>query len=223
MDLEQNNNKVLNMNTTQNFHQSTDNSGQAPQANEQPPQDDKQGMGSYVCEIIKFFILAVVVVAPIRFFVAQPFIVQGASMDPTFATGQYLIIDEISYRFNEPQRGDVIVLRYPRNPKKFFIKRLIGLPGDTLTIKNGLVSITTETSKPTVLDESYVVFSKTDGSDDETVTLGDGEYFVMGDNRAASSDSRTWGVLPEDLIVGQALLRLFPISTASFSPGQTFD
>ena len=209
------------MNTPQNNLAS---SGQPPQTNKQPPQNDKQSTSGYIWEVVKFFILAVVVVAPIRFFVAQPFIVQGKSMDPTFATGQYLIIDEISYRFNEPERGDVIVLRYPKNPSKFFIKRLVGLPGDTLAIENGVVSIATEEDpEPLVLDEPYITFPKTDGRDDEVVVLGEKEYFVMGDNRASSSDSREWGVLPQDLIVGQAFLRLFPIGTASFFPGQTFN
>ena len=218
MNFEQNDNKVLNMNTPQNHVE------QAPQVNKQLPQNDKQSTVSYFWEVVKFFILAVVVVAPIRFFIAQPFIVQGASMDPTFATGQYLIIDEISYRFNEPERGDVIVLRYPKNPSKFFIKRLVGLPGDTLTIENGVVSIATEKSPESfILDEPYITFPKTDGRDNEVVVLGEKEYFVMGDNRASSSDSREWGVLPQDHIVGQAFLRLFPIGTASFFPGQTFN
>lgn len=187
-------------------------------------QSENQSTGSYIWEVIKFFILAVVIVAPIRFFVAQPFIVQGASMDPTFATGQYLIIDELSYRFNEPERGDVVVLRYPKNPSRFFIKRLVGLPGETLDIKNGVISITTaENAEPFILEEPYVTFLKTDGGDDEIVKLKEGEYFVMGDNRPNSSDSRDWGILPENLIIGKAFLRLFPIDTISFSPGQNFD
>ena len=187
-------------------------------------QSENQSTGSYIWEVIKFFILAVVIVAPIRFFVAQPFIVQGASMNPTFATGQYLIIDELSYRFNEPERGDVVVLRFPRNPSRFFIKRLVGLPGETLDIKNGVISITTaENAEPFILDEPYVTFLKTDGGDDEIVKLKEGEYFVMGDNRPNSSDSRDWGILPENLIIGKAFLRLFPIDTISFSPGQNFD
>ena len=216
MEFEQNNNEVLNMNAPQ-----TDST-----TSETTPlsQNGNQSTGGYIWEVIKFFILAVIIVAPIRFFVAQPFIVQGASMDPTFATGQYLIVDEISYRFNEPERGDVIVLRYPRNPSRFFIKRLVGLPGETLDIKNGVVSITTaENAEPFVLDEPYVTFLKTDGRDDEIIKLKEEEYFVMGDNRPNSSDSRDWGILPKDLIIGKAFLRLLPVNTASFFPGQNFD
>ncbi len=186
------------------------------------------GVGYHVWEIIKFFVLALIIVAPIRFFIAQPFIVQGASMDPTFATGQYLIIDEISYRFEEPKRGDVIVLRYPKDPSKFFIKRIVGLPGETLTIKNGNVSVTGKnTEVPLIIEEPYVIHTKTGHTDDEVIELNDTksnrEYYVMGDNRAASLDSRSWGTLPERLIVGRAAVRLFPFSKINLFPGQNFD
>lgn len=180
--------------------------------------NEQQNGTNPIWEVVKFFLLALLIVAPIRIFIAQPFIVSGASMDPTFATGEYLIVDEISYRFNEPERGDVIVLKYPRNPSKFFIKRIVGLPGETLTMTDGSISITsTEVPIPWTLNESYVEFTKSDNS---TITLAEDEYFVMGDNRSASLDSRSWGPLPENMIVGRALLRLFPITQASFMPGE---
>ena len=183
-----------------------------------------QSIGYHLWEVIKFFVFALIIVAPIRMFIAQPFIVQGASMDPTFATGQYLIIDEISYRFEDPKRGDVIVLKYPKDPSKFFIKRIIGLPGETLIIKGGVVSVKGETLKDTAaILEPYVFHTKTDRSDDEIIELGEEEYYVMGDNRAASLDSRTWGTLPEGLIVGRAFIRLFPFDKIDISPGQNFD
>ena len=131
-----------------------------------------------------------------------------------------LSVDEISYRFNDPKRGDVIVLRYPNDTKKFFIKRIVGLPGETLTLKNGVLTITTEkSSEPFILDEPYITFSKTDGRDDAVIVLEKEKYFVMGDNRASSSDSRDWGDLSRDLIVGRAVLRLFPVDTATLFPG----
>ena len=138
-------------------------------------------------------------------------------MDPTFATGQYLIVDELSYRLGKPNRGDVVILRYPRDPSKFFIKRVIGMPNETVEIKNGVVTIKTK-SNPTgfELTEPYVEFKKYENI---TQTLGDGEYFVMGDNRVASSDSRAWGSVPEKLIIGKALLRLLPVATAEVLPG----
>jgi len=172
----------------------------------------------FIGEIISFSLIAFLIVLPIRFFVAQPFIVSGASMEETFSTGEYLIVDQLSYRFEEPERGDVIIFRYPKDPSKFFIKRIIGLPGDTLTIEGNVVEITNK-AHPSglVLDEPYVKSM----SQDTTLTeeLGDGEYFVMGDNRDASSDSRMWGVLSRDKIVGQAFLRLFPFTTIELSPG----
>lgn len=181
----------------------------------------------HVWEVVKFFLLALIIVAPIRFFVAQPFIVQGKSMDPTFETGQYLIIDELSYNFEKPERGDVIVLRYPKDTSKYFIKRVIGLPGETLTISGGTVTITTKKGEAVVLEEPYVTFEKTNSTDNETIELKDykesdanDEYFVMGDNRSASLDSRVWGTLPERLIVGRAYVRLFPFNAIDYLPGQ---
>jgi signal peptidase I len=163
---------------------------------------------------------AAALVVPIRIFIAQPFIVSGASMFPTFENRDYLIIDEISYRLREPERGEVVVFKYPKNPKQFFIKRIIGLPGETVRIANSRVTITNEEHPDGfVLDESFL--------DEEVITLGDniavtleaGEFFVMGDNRTRSSDSREWGALPEDMIIGRAWLRLFPFKHIDFLPG----
>lgn len=169
-------------------------------------------------EIVQFALIIILVVAPIRLFVAQPFIVSGRSMDPTFATGQYLIVDELSYHIGEPKRGDVVVLRYPRDPSRYFIKRVIGLPNETVEIKDGVVTIKTPKNKiGFTLTEPYVKFKKRETF---TKTLGSDEYFVMGDNRAESLDSRAWGPVPRDLIVGRAFLRLFPIASAEVLPGE---
>ncbi len=178
---------------------------------------DKITVKGFIWEIVKFSILAAVIVLPIRAFIAQPFIVNGRSMDPTFATGQYLIVDELSYRFEDPKRGDIVVLRYPRNPSKFFIKRIVGLPNETIEIKEGVVRIKTKTNPIGFqLTEPYVEFKK---SDTITKKLDDSEYFVMGDNRAESLDSRAWGSVPRKLIIGKAFLRLFPIASAEVMPG----
>ncbi len=178
---------------------------------------DKITVKGFIWEIVKFSILAAVIVLPIRAFIAQPFIVNGRSMDPTFATGQYLIVDELSYRFEDPKRGDIVVLRYPRNPSKFFIKRIVGLPNETIEIKEGVVRIKTKTNPIGFqLTEPYVEFKKSDAT---TRELGKSEYFVMGDNRAESLDSRAWGSVPRKLIIGKAFLRLFPIASAEVMPG----
>lgn len=174
---------------------------------------------SILREILHFSILALLIVLPIRLFVAQPFIVSGASMETTFSTGQYLIVDQLTYHFEEPKRGEVIIFRYPKDPSKFFIKRVIGVPGDTVYISGRDVKITNATyPEGVVLDESYVLDMKPSAT--LTETLGDDEYFVMGDNRDASSDSRAWGVLQRDKIVGRAFLRLFPLGSIGVFPGE---
>lgn len=184
----------------------------------EPQAPKKQTLRHSIIEFVKFAVIAAAIVIPVRMYIAQPFIVHGESMDPTFATGQYLIIDEISYRFNPPQRGDVVVIHDPRGGDKYLIKRLIGLPGETLEIADGAVCIRAgETC--TALEEPYVLYPKTD--DVLRVTLGDDEFFVMGDNRAASLDSRYFGAVKRDLVVGRAFVRLLPPSTAAFFPGAT--
>jgi signal peptidase I len=177
----------------------------------------EQKIGSSLWDTVKFIVLALIIVTPIRMFVAQPFIVSGSSMDPTFATGQYLIVDELSYHLGNPNRGDVIILRYPKDTTKFFIKRVIGLPNETVEIRNGAVTIkNAEHPEGFAMNEPYIKYPK----DDTMIKiLSEGEYFVMGDNRAASSDSRYWGTVPRDLVVGRALIRLLPVASAAVLPG----
>lgn len=169
-------------------------------------------------EIVRFSLIAILIVIPIRMFIAQPFIVSGASMDDTFHSGEYLIVDQVSYYFDQPERGEVVVFKYPRDPSKFFIKRVVGVPGDTINIEGNTVTITNE-SHPEgfILDEPYIKSMRPGATVNET--LGEHEYFVMGDNRDQSSDSRTWGVLQESFIVGRAFLRLFPPGEIGYLPG----
>jgi len=177
----------------------------------------KPKMRGFLGELVRFFLIVVFIIIPFRIFVAQPFIVEGASMDPTFKNGQYLIVDQISYRFEEPERGSVLIFKYPRDPKQFFIKRVIGLPGETVEIDDGKITIfNTENPKGFSLDEPYLEFEKIDSS---KITLKSEEYFVMGDNRAVSSDSRYWGPVPKDNIIGRPFLRLLPLSKTGIFPG----
>ena len=171
---------------------------------------------NFIIETLKFSLVAILIVLPFRMFIAQPFLVSGASMSPNFETGNYLIVDQLSYNFEDPQRGEIIIFRYPNDPKKFFIKRVIGLPNETVKISSSKVFIkNTENPNSFELDEPYL---QNTGSKDTETTLKEDEYYVMGDNRPASSDSRVWGVLPEDLIVGRAFLRLFPFNKISVFP-----
>ncbi|HHH12267.1 MAG TPA: signal peptidase I [Candidatus Moranbacteria bacterium] len=189
-----------------------------------------EGVGSFVLEVIKIFALAAAIIIPIRVFLFQPFFVQGASMEPNFHGGEYLIINEIGYKTTKIgpkdnpffviagkkplRRGEAVVFRYPRNPKKYFIKRVIGLPGDRVVISDGTVRIYNSLyPEGKVIKEDYLAPGvKTAGELDETV--GKDEYFVMGDNRDFSSDSRVWGMVPRELIVGRVVLRAWPPSRA---------
>ena len=168
-------------------------------------------------ELARFALMAIAIVVPIRIFIAQPFIVSGSSMVPTFEDGQYLIIDEISYRLNDPRRNDVVVFRYPNDQEKFFIKRIIGLPNETVDIKGNVVTIfNTEHPSGFILDQSYV---KNTIDSNVRYELKNNEYFVMGDNRSASSDSRYWGAVSKKLLIGKVFLRLLPISKIDILPG----
>ncbi|HDZ54148.1 MAG TPA: signal peptidase I [Candidatus Nealsonbacteria bacterium] len=164
---------------------------------------------SFLWEISKIVIIALLIVVPVRYFLFQPFIVRGASMEPSFNSGDYLIIDEISYRFREPQRGEVIVFKYPQDPSQRYIKRIIGLPGETIQIKEGQIFIS-EDGEAYMLDESFYFFEPSVTLGDFLVTLEENKYFVLGDNRAFSSDSRRWGSLPENYIIGRVLFRAWP-------------
>jgi signal peptidase I len=174
----------------------------------------------FVWDFVKIVLIALVIIIPIRYFVFQPFIVSGSSMEPNFQDGQYLVIDELTYHFREPRRGEVVVMRYPRDPKQYFIKRVIGLPGEKIQIDNGKVTIYNDANPEGVaLDESYLPNQGLTYPHDtvlvggsKTITLGKDEYFMMGDNRLASSDSRDWGPLPSEDLVGKTFIRALPLT-----------
>ena len=168
-------------------------------------------------DLVKFAVIALIIVIPIRMFVAQPFVVSGESMFPTFHDGEYLIVDELSYHLGNPSRGDVIVFRYPNDTTRFFIKRIIGLPNETINIKHGEVTIVNKDNPDGFkLTEPYID-EPFDTS--ESFKTGTNEFFVLGDNRNRSSDSRTWGLLPKNLIIGRTYLRLLPFKSAAYLPG----
>ena len=173
---------------------------------------------SFIWETVKIIVISLAIILPIRYYLVQPFFVKGASMEPNFENGDYLLVDEISYRFRPPERGEVVVFRYPFDPSQFFIKRIIGLPNETIEIRNDKVKIF-DSSHPdgVVLEEGYLAsLEETQG--DMVVRLKDGEYFVMGDNRLQSSDSRRWGTLDKKFITGRALIRLWPLGHITTIP-----
>ncbi|MFA5172830.1 MAG: signal peptidase I [Candidatus Paceibacterota bacterium] len=169
---------------------------------------------SSLIETLEVALIAVVSVLVIRTYLVQPFLVSGDSMEPNFSSGNYLLVDELSYQFRKPERGEVIVFKFPGNPSVYYIKRIIGLPGEKITVKNGEVEVfSAGSSEGKKLEEKYIpVNFRTSGEAD--VVLKDGEYFVMGDNRMFSFDSRSWGPLPKENIMGIARFNLWPLSEA---------
>ena len=157
----------------------------------------------FVWETAKIIIISLAIIVPIRYYLVQPFFVKGASMEENFHDGDYLLIDEISYRFKKPKRGDVVVFRYPENPSQFFIKRIIGLPGETVEIKNNQVTIYNSKVKTGLNLKEIYLSDNQQTIGNVNIGLDIDEYFVMGDNRLQSSDSRRWGSVAKSLITGQ--------------------
>lgn len=175
----------------------------------------------FVLDFVKVFVIAVAIIIPIRWFLFQPFVVTGDSMLPNYQDGNYLIIDEISYRFRDPMRGEVVVLRFPGDPSQFFIKRLVGLPNERVVIEGGHVTVY-DGSKEQILDEEYLPNNNlTYGNIDRR--LGTDEYLVLGDNRLSSSDSRVWGPLKRKDIVGRVYVRVFPLQEFDFFAPPQYD
>lgn len=166
----------------------------------------------YTLEIIKVILISLAIIVPVRYFLIQPFYVKGASMEPNFFDHEYLVINEISYRFNAPERGDIVVFKYPRDPSQYFIKRVVGLPNETLEIKDGKIIIfNSDHQDGAVLEENYLEDDiKTFGN--RTISLGMEEYFIMGDNRLASFDSRSFGPIKKESIVGKVWFRGWPFN-----------
>ena len=171
---------------------------------------------SFLFEAIKIVVVALVIVIPIRYFLFQPFLVEGSSMRPNFHDNDYLIVNEISYRLRDPQRGEVVVFYYPQDHSKRFIKRIIGLPGETIQAKEGNIFIINSEGESMLLDETSYL-PQTDIEQDFEKEIGLDEYFVMGDNRRFSFDSRNWGNLPRKDIIGCVLFKAFPLADFSFA------
>ncbi len=162
-------------------------------------------------ELAETIVIALAIVLVVRTFVFQPFLVVGSSMEPTFNGGNYLLVDELTYRFRPPERGEVVVFKSPVDKSSYYIKRIIGLPGEHIKIQDGKVFIY-ENNKLKSVQENYIINPRL--TEQEDIVLGPDEYFVMGDNRGFSFDSRSWGPLDDKFIVGLVRLRLWPITQA---------
>lgn len=171
-----------------------------------------------ILENVFYIGIAIVLALLIQRFIARPFIVNGSSMLPTLHSSEYIIIDQVKYKFNDIERGDVVVFRAPPEPNKFYIKRIIGLPNETVKISNGKVTIINkEYPEGFQLNENHIKYTT---NTDLTYKVPNENYFVMGDNRAESFDSKDWGSLPKEEIRGRAWLRLFPFNKIKYLPGK---
>jgi signal peptidase I len=191
-------------------------------AGESVPETPKAKAIGMTLELLQVLAVSLAIIIPVRWFLIQPFYVQGASMEPNFFDHEYLIIDELSYRVGNPERGDVVVFHYPNDTKQFFIKRVIGLPGETVEIADGKVKIYNDQHPNGVqLDESaYLDQSFTAAS--QTVTLKPNQFFVLGDNRSSSLDSRFFGPVDRSYIVGRVWVRGYPIDRWKTFDHQTY-
>ena len=171
----------------------------------------------FLLEIVQIAALALAIILPVRYFLVQPFVVAGVSMEPNFADGEYLIIDELTFHFREPERGEIVVFHPPSSAEKqFYIKRVIGLPGEKVEVNEGKITIYNEANPNGFeLNEAYIE-DYTPGRDSET--LGEGEYYLMGDNRDASFDSRAFGPVPRANFIGRVWIRGLPLEKIGSFP-----
>ncbi len=165
----------------------------------------------FIWDVLKITIIASAIVLPVRYFLFQPFLVKGPSMEPNFTNNDYLIVDEISYRFRAPERGEVVVFKFPLNTSQRFIKRIIGLPGELVEINNGEIKISKD-GKTEALNESKYLNQNLETIGNISIVLKPNEYFVLGDNREESYDSRRFGVVPANDIIGRVAFRAWPFA-----------
>lgn len=173
---------------------------------------------SFLWELARVIIVAFVFMVGFRVFIAEPFVVSGSSMVPNYYNREYLVVNKLSYRFGEIERGDVVIFKYPNDPSQYFIKRIVGLPGERVKVEGGRpVVYNAQYPEGQPLQEPYLPDQNVTFGGTEIVELGADEYYVLGDNRLASSDSRVWGELPKEMIVGKAWLRVFPVNRFGLS------
>lgn len=165
----------------------------------------------FFLDIIETGVIALSIFIIVYLFIFQPHEVKGNSMHPSFEHADFLLTDKISYRFNNPQRGDVIVFKAPLNTQFDYIKRIIGLPGENIAVREEQIYINGKKLEESYLPDDFSTRSGRFLKNDQTANIPLGEYFVMGDNRNHSSDSRDWGTIPRENIVGKVWLRYWPL------------
>ena len=179
---------------------------------EKLPESPKLQSLVFIWETVKIVVISLAIIIPIRYFIVQPFFVKGASMESTFEDGDYILIDEITYRFRDPERGEVVVFRFPEDRSQFLIKRIVGLPDETIEIKESKVIIYNKQNPSGFEPNEKYLDTGQHTIGNLRIKLDPHEYFVLGDNRLRSSDSRRWGALNRSLITGRVFFRAWPIN-----------
>jgi signal peptidase I len=177
----------------------------------EPPKTTSKMALKFFLELVQVVAISLAIIIPVRYFLVQPFYVKGASMEPNFFDHEYLIIDELSYRFHQPGRGDIVVFHYPNDPKNYFIKRVIGLPGETVEIADGKVKIYNDKYPNGMILDEHAYLDDVYTAQTRRETLKADEYFVLGDNRPSSLDSRYFGPISMKVIVGRVWVRGWPL------------
>jgi len=187
-----------------------------------PQQDPSNSLGSHIIDFIQTLVVFAAIGTAIYFFIAQPHKVSGSSMVPNFHNGDYIITDKVSYKIGSPQHGDIIVFKNPRDESQDFIKRIIGIPGDTVKVENGVVTVNgTQIPEPYLLSGLFTE-NRAYFTEGKEVTVEDGKYIVFGDNRPNSSDSREWGFITNAEIIGKVFLRYWPADQIGIIKGSPF-
>lgn len=219
------------METPQSYQEPTSETNQeTTPVHDQKPVHPKasQDFWRFGAELIRTAIIVSVLAYGIRAFLIQPFVVEGSSMAPRFQTNDFLIVDKLSYRLHTPSRGDIIVFKYPYDLQTNYVKRIIGLPGETVKIEDGKVEVINKNNpNGFILTEPYLSVGNTTQilptSTQNEYTVPEGKYFVLGDNRHASSDSREWGFLPKEDVIGRVFVQAFPFNRASWVSHARYD
>ncbi len=175
-------------------------------------------IATFFLDAIETVVIALAIFVVIYLFLIQPHQVKGNSMHPNFIDGEYILTDKISYRFRPPQRGDVVVFKAPKDHEIDFIKRIIGLPGEVVKVSGGFIYVNDKQLPETYLPKDYVAKPGSFLTSDQNAIVPPGNYFVLGDNRSHSSDSREWGFVKKEEIIGRAWFRYWPISQLGFVP-----
>lgn len=184
-------------------------------------------IGQVFLDLIETVVIALSIFLVVYLFFMQPHQVNGKSMVPNFQSGEYLLTDKVSYKVSEPERGDVVVFHAPKNAQCpegtgcDYIKRVIGLPGETISLSNSTFYINDQPIKESYLPSDFQTLPE-DFIGNREVSLGSDEYFVVGDNRSFSSDSRKWGPISKSDIVGKAFFRYWPIASSGLLPSVTY-